>query len=233
MLPPLAKPSHRKITDAHRSRRFAIIPAQKPDSSGDAPRGQAGARACCGASHRQIHSKPKDGIMSDVIIILAIIFFVLAIMFLESTLRVHWVKTYYRYGIKIYERKFILDQKKLIDIYAELNKIRDTDKFINITFRLTDENDHIYFRNKYDNKVYRNYSLLHGAIKSENGAWIIMGYIGLTEVLYICAIPYILSYFYFSSKNVIFIPLVILVFVGNIIYSVSNYFKTKKFLDGI
>jgi hypothetical protein len=171
--------------------------------------------------------------MNVIVPVLAVILITSAVIFLEGIWRGRWTRKYYSFGMKIYERTIPGNQKTLVDIYAEMNKRREKEESHVITYRLTDENDGIFFRNTYSHLLYRSFSLVHGVIKCENDSIKIIGYLGLTEVFYVCVIPYLLCYYYSAGGNAIVLPVALLVWLGNLVYSASVYVQTKNRLDDI
>lgn len=180
-----------------------------------------------------INTIKKDGIMNVFIVMIVVIVITSAIIFLEDLWRGHWVNKYYSFGIRIYDRTFLKDQKTLVDIYAELNKHRETGKTDIITYRLTDENDGILFRNRNTHWLYRSSSLVHGVINCENESIHIAGYLGLTEGFYACVPPYLMCYYYYVFGNAIVLSIGLLVLLGNLAYYAFTYVKTKNRLDDI
>jgi hypothetical protein len=174
----------------------------------------------------------EEGIM---IVLYFLIVFLLAsvLMLVEGVLRANWTKAYFNFGIKIYERKFLQENKNLIDVYTALQKYEEQNPVKIIQYHLTIENDYIFYRNTFSKGLYKSSSLLHGAINHMDGTFIIIGFLGITELLYMCFLPFLLYCTYFLSHTQIIIPIILLALVGNILYYYSSYSKTKNYLNHV
>jgi hypothetical protein len=163
-----------------------------------------------------------------------ILFVAIAILMLvEGFLRALWVREYYARGLKVYDRSFSKGERSLPDVYSRIANDKADDGLKKIIFHMTQENDHLLFRNRFGWGLTRNISLIHGTIYADDDHFRIRGFLGLTEALYGCLIPLILLILFILS-NYSSLLLIAAAFLGiTALYYFLVYSSSRRILDRI
>jgi hypothetical protein len=163
-----------------------------------------------------------------------ILFIGIAILLLvEGFLRAYWVEVYFLRGIKIYERRFPGGGKSLADVYTRIVNDNSDDGLQKFVFHIPKENDHLLFRNRFGRGFSRNISWIHGTINADEDNFIILGFLGLSEIVYGVLLPFALFIFFIISNLIVLllIAAAVLIIISPFFY--SAYSSSRKILERI
>jgi len=170
------------------------------------------------------------------IISFILLIILLLISLIELFLQTIWIKEYFTFGIKIYERVFSTRNENLGELFGRLKEDNKNSENIMIQFHMTKDYKIILFRRYIGIVFFRLRTILHGRIFEEGGSFRIIGYLPLYE-LFIYSYLLCLVIGLMVDSNINQIPInIIIAFVFILILFISdsiNIIMTKALLVNI
>jgi hypothetical protein len=171
--------------------------------------------------------------------ILTLIIFVVFITIINDIIQLLWIQPYYYFGIKLYEEEIPTRSEKIVDLYTRLEKEKPSKGKIKVGFHLSRDSKTIYFRKNFLFLDDRWNTIMYGRICEESGLFIIIGYLGILDLLlFTIPILFLLSAViagsFTEARDEIIVVIIIISMLSYFIISFRlNINKTTRYFDSL